>query len=101
VILVPLPNIEGEVEIGWHLHPDAWGRGYATEAALAVLRHGFEAGLEEIHAVTHVDNWPSQAVCRRIGMKHRGVIRKWYAGPSEHFLADRDAWSRDHGLALG
>jgi len=100
VLLVPLPNGDGEVEIGWHLHPGAWGHGYATESARAVLRHGFEAGLAEIHAVTHLDNGPSQAVCRRIGMEHRGVIEKWYAGPSEHFALTRRAWSRDHGLTL-
>ncbi|GAA4726824.1 hypothetical protein GCM10023350_07020 [Nocardioides endophyticus] len=34
VLLLTLPNDEhGEVEIGWHLHPDAWGQGYACEAA--------------------------------------------------------------------
>jgi RimJ/RimL family protein N-acetyltransferase len=76
VPLVPLPDGDGGVEIGWHLHPDAWGRGYASEAATAVLRHGFEGGLEEINAVTNLDNWPSQAVCRRIGMEHRGVTEK-------------------------
>ena len=89
VLLVPLPNGDGEVEIGWHLHPDAWGRGYASEAALAVLRHGFAGGLEEIHAVTHLTNGPSQAVCRRIGMEHRGVTHLWYEEPSEHFVATR------------
>lgn len=89
VPLVPLPDGDGAVEIGWHLHPDAWGRGYASEAASAVLRHGFEGGLEEIHAVTNLDNWRSQAVCRRIGMEHRGVTHKWYPEPSEHFVARR------------
>ena len=100
VLLVPLPNGDGEVEIGWHLHPDAWGHGYASEAALPVLRRGFEGGLEEIHAVTHLTNEPSQAVCRRIGMEHRGVTDKWYADPSQHFVAGRESWSRDHGLVL-
>jgi len=101
VLLVALPNGDGEVEIGWHLHPDAWGRGYASEAARAVLQRGFEGGLEEIHAVTHLGNEPSQAVCRRIGMEHRGVTHQWYVEPSEHFVATRVPWSRDHGLALG
>lgn len=91
-ILVPLPNGDGEVEIGWHLHPDAWGHGYATEAARAVLAHGFAAGLEEINAVTHLANGPSQAVCRRLGMEHRGVVERWYAEPSEHFCLTRSQW---------
>jgi RimJ/RimL family protein N-acetyltransferase len=93
VLLVPLPNGDGEVEIGWHLHPDAWGRGYASEAARAVLRHGFDGGLDEINAVTHLTNGPSQAVCRRIGMAHHGVVARWYDEPSEHFVARRESWT--------
>ena len=83
VLLLTLPNAEhGEVEIGWHLHPDAWGHGYATEAAGAVLAHGLATGLLEILALTDVDNHPSQAVMRRIGMEPLGVMEKWYEGPS-------------------
>ena len=46
VILKALPDGGGEIEIGWHLHPDSWGRGLATEAARAVLAHGFAVGLD-------------------------------------------------------
>jgi RimJ/RimL family protein N-acetyltransferase len=57
------------VEIGWRLHPDFWGQGYATEAAAAALRFGFEkAGLTEIVAFTTTLNARSQAVMVRIGM---------------------------------
>jgi RimJ/RimL family protein N-acetyltransferase len=59
-----------------------------------VLARGFAGGLEEIHAVTHLDNFPSQAVCRRIGMEHRGVVEKWYDDPSEHFLVRRRDWAQ-------
>src|SRR4051812_38904681 len=41
VLLKPLPGGVGEVEVGWHLHPDCWGRGYATEAARAVIDRAF------------------------------------------------------------
>jgi len=92
VLLVPLPDGDGEVEIGWHLHPDAWGRGYASEAARAVLAHGFAGGLDEINAVTHLGNAPSQVVCRRIGMEHQGVVERWYVEPSEHYSATRERW---------
>ena len=91
-LLVPLPRGAGEVEIGWSLHPDAWGHGYASEAGRAVLRRGFEGGLEEIHAVTHLGNEPSQAVCRRIGMVHQGVVERWYAKRSEHYVLTREQW---------
>ena len=57
------------VEVGWRLHPDHWGHGYATEAAAASLRFGFdEAQLDEIVAFTTTLNTRSQAVMERIGM---------------------------------
>jgi RimJ/RimL family protein N-acetyltransferase len=56
------------VEVGWRLHPDQWGRGYATEAATASLDLGFASGLTEIVAFTTTLNTRSQAVMERIGM---------------------------------
>jgi len=94
VLLVPLPDNEnGEVEIGWHLHPDAWGNGYAPEAARAVLRRGFEGGLPDIHAVTHLTNENSMSVCRKIGMEHRGIVHTWYPEPSQYFVITQEQWS--------
>ncbi len=59
------------VEVGWRLARSAWGHGYATEAALASVRHGFDVlGLEEIVSFTSTTNERSQAVMRRIGMTH-------------------------------
>ncbi|MGW1344883.1 GNAT family N-acetyltransferase [Kribbella sp. NPDC002412] len=59
------------VEIGWRLAKEAWGNGYATEAARAALAHGFgPAGLEEIVSFTATTNLPSQRVMQRIGMTH-------------------------------
>ncbi len=55
--------------MGWRLHPDHWGHGYATEGAWASLRHGFDAGgLDEIVAFTTTLNTRSQAVMERLGM---------------------------------
>ena len=88
VLLLTLPNDDhGEVEIGWHLHPDSWGQGYASEAASAVLAHGLAQGLPEVFAVTHLDNWPSQRVARRIGMDDLGETDRWYDEPSRLFRA--------------
>jgi ribosomal-protein-alanine N-acetyltransferase len=57
--------------IGWHLARDAWGHGYATEGATAVLDFVFDAiGLSEIVAHTTTPNERSQAVMRRLGMSH-------------------------------
>ncbi|MFF2348251.1 GNAT family N-acetyltransferase [Kitasatospora sp. NPDC058115] len=57
------------VEIGWRLARAAWGHGYATEAARAVLAFGFGTlALPEVLAVTTARNLRSQAVMRRLGM---------------------------------
>jgi RimJ/RimL family protein N-acetyltransferase len=59
------------VEVGWRLSKDAWGNGYATEAARASLAYGFgPAGLAEIVSFTTTTNVPSQRVMQRIGMSH-------------------------------
>lgn len=92
VLLKPLPDGGGEIEIGWHFHPDSWGQGLASEAAGALLARGFAEGLDEVWAVTHLDNHPSIAVCRRIGLQLLGVTHRWYHEPSLMFWAGaRDA----------
>jgi RimJ/RimL family protein N-acetyltransferase len=61
------------VEIGWRLARAHWGKGYATEAARAALRFGFEElGLPEIVAFTAVGNRRSRGVMERIGMRNSG-----------------------------
>ena len=85
VLFKPLPNGVGEVEVGWHLHPDDWGHGYATEAARAVIADGFESGLPEVYAVVRPGNEASLAVCRRLGMAPLGRFRRWYDVDLEAF----------------
>jgi RimJ/RimL family protein N-acetyltransferase len=85
VLFKPLPDGDGEIEIGWHFHPDSWGRGLASEASGALLARGFAGGLSEVWAVTHLDNHASMAVCRRIGMRLLGVTHRWYHVPSRMF----------------
>jgi RimJ/RimL family protein N-acetyltransferase len=85
VLLKPLPNGVGEVEVGWHLHPDSWGHGYATEAARAVIERGFDAGLPEVYAVVRPGNAASLAVCARLGMQPLGLFRRWYDVELEAF----------------
>ncbi|MCV2489102.1 GNAT family N-acetyltransferase [Geodermatophilus sp. YIM 151500] len=78
VLFKPLPNGVGEIEVGWHLHPDSWGHGYATEAGRAVIERGFAAGVPEVYAVVRPGNTASAAVCRRLGMQPLGRMRRWY-----------------------
>ena len=59
----------GEFEIGWRLREDAWGLGYAREAAEASLEEGFRTfGAPVIHAITVVGNRPSWTLMERLGM---------------------------------
>jgi len=69
-------------ELGYWIGTPYWGKGYATEAARAVLRYGFEVlGLRRIHACHFSNNAASGNVLRKIGMKHEGRmpqhILKW------------------------
>jgi RimJ/RimL family protein N-acetyltransferase len=88
VILVRLPDGDGELEVGWHLHPDSWGQGLASEAARAVLARTFQQGVEEVLAVVRPDNAASLAVCRRIGMESLGRTRRYYDSELELFRID-------------
>ncbi|MBS0332086.1 MAG: GNAT family N-acetyltransferase [Proteobacteria bacterium] len=70
--LAPAPDtkpVPEGLEIGWALAPEAWGQGYAVEAARAVLADGFaRLDAPEIFAFTGEANLKSQAVMRRLGM---------------------------------
>jgi RimJ/RimL family protein N-acetyltransferase len=58
------------VEIGWRLAFQYWGKGFATEAAKASLRVGFELlGLSEIVSFTAVGNLRSRTVMEKLGMR--------------------------------
>ena len=64
-------------ELGYWIGREFWNRGYATEAAAAALRYGFdELGLNRIFAHHLVRNPASGAVLRKIGMAHEGRIRQ-------------------------
>lgn len=56
------------IEIGWMLHPDYWGRGYATEAGRAAIDWVFaNHGVDAVFSVILPENAASQAVARRLG----------------------------------
>lgn len=91
-ILATLPASAGverdDLEIGWHLHPDVWGRGYATEATTALVARARDARVAELFAVTHPENVRSQAVCRRLGMSDLGLRTDWYDRELRAFRLD-------------
>ena len=70
--LFPLVN-SGLIEIGHRYARSSWGQGVGTEAARAVLDHGFrELAIDPIVAVTHPDNRASQQVLQKIGLQPAG-----------------------------
>lgn len=81
------------VEIAWRLKRDAWGKGYCTEAARAVLDAGFnQLGLKEIVAYTALPNVRSEAVMKKLGM---------VCSPKENFMhpmLEEGHWLREHCL---
>jgi RimJ/RimL family protein N-acetyltransferase len=63
-------------EIGYTLHPDHWGHGYAVEAAEALCRYLFEVvGTTRVFGMLHPDNPASAQVLERIGMLFEGHTR--------------------------
>ena len=78
-----MPDLPNDMaELGYWIGRRYWGRGYATEAARAVLGWGFdELGLHRVHAAHFPRNPASGQVLRKLGMIHEGTLRhhvkKW------------------------
>ncbi|MFI4976637.1 MAG: GNAT family N-acetyltransferase [Caulobacterales bacterium] len=78
----------GQVEVGWGLARRAWGHGYASEGAAALLAWGFATlGVAEIFSFTADTNARSEAVMRRLGLTR---------APDRDF--DHPALAHDHPL---
>ena len=61
------------IEVGWILHPSAWGQGYATELGRAVRDHAFgELGIRHLISLIHPDNAASIRVAEKIGSTFEG-----------------------------
>lgn len=70
-----LNHIRGteHLQVGYTLRRAMWGRGYATEMARAVMRHGFRTlGLPILHAIVNLDNAGSMKVLSKLGMRREG-----------------------------
>ena len=85
VLLRPLPPDEEDVEVGWHLHPDVWGRGYATEIGRAAAKRAFDTGIDEVFAIVRPGNDRSSQVARRLGMSYVGRTDKYWGLHAELF----------------
>lgn len=73
VLLIPQSGVGPDVEIGWRLRRDAWGRGIATEAARALVRHAFDTlKLPRVIADIAAANAASLHVAHKLGMRRVG-----------------------------
>lgn len=63
-------------KLGYAIHADHWGQGFATDAAHTILQHGFQTlGLHRITAAVGPDNHASRTVLARLGFIHEGRLR--------------------------
>jgi ribosomal-protein-alanine N-acetyltransferase len=64
-------------EVGWAVHPQEWGRGYATEAAWFAMDWAFkELMVHRVVAYCHADNMASVRVMQKLGMQPEGRLRE-------------------------
>jgi [ribosomal protein S5]-alanine N-acetyltransferase len=87
-----LPELN-ETEVGYLLDSPFWGQGYATEAARACLRFGFEhCVLDHIIALVHPDNAASRRIVEKCGMNYEETIHIWGVNLMRHRI-DAARWN--------
>ena len=99
-----LNHIRGEsiIQVGFTLAKSAWGKGFGTEMAYAVLRYGFvDRQLPRIAGIASLGNHASQHVLTKIGLERRGeraFPHPVYAseGPLAWFEREAGDWLKDH-----
>jgi RimJ/RimL family protein N-acetyltransferase len=84
-------HIAPTVEIGWRLGFSFWGKGYATEGALAMLRMAPSFGIKTVHSFTAAINSRSENIMIKCGMNHVGYF--------EHPMVDKNSKLRPHTLS--
>jgi len=93
---VGLAEENGEVELGYWFAREHWGKGYATEAARAVLRLARVLGHQELVAGHFIDNPASGAVLRKIGFTPTGKLRQRFS-----LSRGYEEQSVEHRIVLG
>ena len=88
-----------DVELGYRLRKVAWGQGYATEGARALIRKGFtELGVQCVFATTYQDNLASRRVMEKVGLTlvrtYRITLEDLLAQNTYH-AASEELWDGD------
>lgn len=83
-------------EVGWSFHPDAWGRGYATEAAVAAIDWAFDTlGWDRVIHCIDPANLASQRLAQRLGARNLGPGRlppPYEDAPTNVWGQSREQW---------
>ncbi len=93
------PGREDDVQIGYMLHPDHWGRGFAVEAVQAVLNTVFGyTSTASVSALTRVVNPASRRVLEKCGFRQTGSLMRDLPArggmvPCDEFALDRKTWA--------
>lgn len=99
------PDDLSVVELGYRLARDRWGRGYATEGSIALIRKAFtELGCRQVRAQTMTVNARSRAVMEKSGLSYERTFFGDWGEPIEGsdqgdvwYAADRDGWLKRNG----
>ena len=94
------PVDDHKVEVGWRLDKRFWGKGLATEGAIANLSYGFERlGLTRIISICDPRNKASQRVMEKAGLSFQGEVR-WRGYDDVWYASDRREWLAGAGRAF-
>lgn len=90
---------DNEIRLGYRFRKAAWGKGYATEGARALIRKGFtELDVQRVVATTYQDNLASRRVMEKVGMR---LVRTFRLTPEDllqvdtHHVTSLDLWDGD------
>ena len=83
-----------EIELMYHYLPAAWGKGFGTEAAVALLDHGLRVlGLEKIIALSMSGNVGSWRVMEKAGMRYEGLATYFGVEGLKKYVAEGATWA--------
>jgi RimJ/RimL family protein N-acetyltransferase len=96
------PEVPDRIELIYALGRDWWGRGFATEAAAACLRHGFEVlDFTEIAALAFPENEPSIHVMLKLGFVFEDVVPRFGVELVRYRVNADSFWASSHARLGG
>jgi RimJ/RimL family protein N-acetyltransferase len=89
----PFDQDQTQTEMAYHYLPASWNKGYASEAATAVLGHAFDTiGLDRVMAIVIAENTGSWRVLEKAGMRYVGPVEYYGLAGLKQYEAERSWW---------